>query len=60
MAIAQQRDIAELMTGGLSGERALDAADQLRLEQFLQEQAWRAFISGTGRKAASFPREPLR
>src|SRR5450432_4436680 len=31
MAIAKNRDIAELMTAGLHGERALDAADQLRL-----------------------------
>jgi hypothetical protein len=42
-AIVQNRDIAELMTSGLSGERALDAADQLRLEQFLQEHAWASF-----------------
>src|SRR4051794_25563031 len=42
-AIAQNRDIAELMTAGLSGERVLDAADQLRLEQMLQENAWAAF-----------------
>src|SRR5438045_5636884 len=42
-AIAQNRDIAELMTAGLQGERALDAADQLRLEQMLAEQAWAAF-----------------
>src|ERR1700758_2170641 len=42
-AIAQNRDIAELMTAGLQGERALDAADQLRLEQMLQENAWGAF-----------------
>ena len=42
-AIAQNRDIAELMTSGLSGERALDAADQLRLEQMLQEYAWASF-----------------
>ena len=42
-AIAQNRDIAELMTSGLQGERALDAADQLRLEQMLQENAWAAF-----------------
>ena len=35
MAIAKNRDIAELMTAGLQGERALDAADQLRLEQML-------------------------
>lgn len=42
-AIAQNRDIAELMTSGLTGERALDAADQLRLEQMLQEYAWASF-----------------
>src|SRR5690349_17998550 len=42
-AIAQNRDIAELMTSGLHGERPLDAADQLRLEQMLQENAWAAF-----------------
>jgi alkylated DNA nucleotide flippase Atl1 len=43
MAIAQDRDIAELMTTGLRGERALDAADQQRLEQMLAEYAWASF-----------------
>jgi len=43
MAIARNRDIAELMTAGLHGERALDAADQLRLEQILGEYAWASF-----------------
>ena len=43
MAIAKNRDIAELMTAGLHGESALDAADQLRLEQMLAEYAWAAF-----------------
>jgi hypothetical protein len=43
MAIAKNRDIAELMTAGLRGERALGAADQLRLEQMLAEYAWAAF-----------------
>ena len=43
MAIAGNRDIAEFMTAGLQGTRALDAADQLRLEQMLQEYAWAAF-----------------
>jgi hypothetical protein len=43
MAIAKNRDIAELMTDGLDGQRALDAADQLRLEQMLQEYSWAAF-----------------
>ncbi len=42
-AIARDRDIAELMTAGLGGERGLDAADQLRLEQMLQEYAWASF-----------------
>ena len=42
-AIAQNRDIAELMTAGLHGERTMDAADQLRLGQMLAEQAWAAF-----------------
>ena len=39
MAVAKHRDIAELMTDGLNGSRALDRADQLRLEQMLQEYA---------------------
>jgi hypothetical protein len=43
MAIAKNRDIAELMTAGLHGERATDAADQLRLEHMLAEYAWAAF-----------------
>src|SRR6202795_3241659 len=43
MAIATNRDIAELMTAGLHAERPLDAADQLRLEQMLQENASAAF-----------------
>ena len=43
MAIAKNRDVAEFMTSGLHGERALDAADQLRLEQMLAEYAWAAF-----------------
>jgi len=43
MAIAKHRDIAELMTAGLHGEKVLDAADQLRLEQMLQENAWASF-----------------
>jgi hypothetical protein len=43
MAMTANRDTAELMTAGLRGERLLDAADQLRLEQFLSENAWAAF-----------------
>src|SRR5947209_18883603 len=43
MAIAKNRDIAELMTAGLRGQRALDASDQLRLVQVLAAHAWAAF-----------------
>lgn len=43
MAVAQNRDVAELMTGGLHGKSEIDAADQLRLEQMLAEYAWASF-----------------
>jgi hypothetical protein len=56
MAIAQHRDIAELMTTGLHGERALDAADQLRLEQMLQENAWAAFHIWDRTQRGIFPK----
>src|SRR3954465_12906897 len=55
-AIAQNRDIAELMTAGLQGERALDAADQLRLEQMLQENGWAAFHIWDRTQRGIFPR----
>ena len=35
--------IAELMTAGLHGERVIDAADQMRLDQLLSEYAWASF-----------------
>ena len=56
MAIARNRDIAEIMTAGLHGETALDAADQLRLEQMLAEQAWAPSTFGTERSVAIFPK----
>ncbi len=43
IAMVENRDVAELMTGGLHGKTELDEADQLRLEQFLYEQAWACF-----------------
>jgi hypothetical protein len=55
-AIAQNRDIAELMTAGLSGERTLDAADQLRLDQMLQENAWAAFHIWDRTQRGVFPK----
>ena len=55
-AIAGNRDIAELMTAGLRGERALDAADQLRLEQMLAEYAWAAFHIWDRTQRGIFPK----
>ena len=55
-AIAQNRDIAELMTAGLEGTRALDAADQLRLDQMLAEQAWAAFQIWDRTQRGIFPK----
>lgn len=55
-AIAQNRDIAELMTAGVGGERELDAADQLRLEQFLGEYAWAAFHIWDRTQRGVFPK----
>lgn len=43
MAIAQHRDVAELVADGLHSDRPLDAADRLRLEQVLAEYAWASF-----------------
>jgi len=56
MAIAKHRDIAELMTAGLQGERALDAADQLRLEQMLQENLWASFHIWERTQRGIFPK----
>jgi len=43
MAIVNSREVAELMTAGLQGARTLSAAEQLRLEQYLQELTWACF-----------------
>src|SRR6202521_1861722 len=56
MAIAKHRDIAELMTAGLHGERALDAADQLRLEQMLAENVWASFHIWERTQRGIFPK----
>lgn len=56
MAIAHDRHLAELMTAGLHGERALDAADQLRLEQMLSECAWAAFHIWDRTQRGVFPK----
>src|SRR5712672_4226607 len=56
MAIARHRDIAVLMTSGLHGEIALDAPDQLRLEQLLQENSWAAFHIWDRTRRGIFPK----
>jgi hypothetical protein len=56
-AIAQNRDIADLMTAGFQGERPLDAADQLRLEQMLAEHAWAAFQFWDRTQRGIFPKK---
>ena len=56
MGIAGNRDLAELMTAGLQGERAMDAADQLRLEQLLAEHAWAAFHIWDRTQRGIFPK----
>jgi hypothetical protein len=56
MAIAENRDLAEFMTDGLGGTRTLDAADRLRLEQFLQEHAWAAFHIWDRTQRGVFPK----
>ena len=43
MALAKDKELAELMACGLDGSRALDRTEQLRLEQLLAETAWAAF-----------------
>jgi hypothetical protein len=56
MAIAKNRDIAELMTAGLHGERAVDAADQLRLENMLAENVWASFHIWERTQRGIFPK----
>src|ERR1700704_2197198 len=56
MAIAKNRDVAELMTGGLHGDRALDPADQLRLEQMVAGTAWASFHIWERTQRGIFPK----
>src|SRR5207248_6928179 len=56
MAIAKDRDIAGLMTAGLHGERSMDAADQLRLEQMLAENLWASFHIWERTQRGIFPK----
>jgi hypothetical protein len=55
-AIAKDRDMADLMTAGLSGDRKLDAADELRLGQMLQECAWASFHVWDRTQRGVFPK----
>jgi hypothetical protein len=53
--IVTNRDVAELMTTGLSGVRDLDAADQLRLEHMLQECTFACFHVWDRTRRGFFP-----
>lgn len=55
-AIASNREIAELMTVGLSGEREIDAVDQVRIEQMLEEYVWAAFHIWEKTQRGVFPK----
>lgn len=55
MGIVNSREVAELMTAGLHGERALSAAEQLRLEQYLQELTWACFHIWDRTQRSIFP-----
>jgi hypothetical protein len=56
MAIAKHRDIAELMSDGLNGSRALDRAEQSQLEQMLQEIAWACYHIWDRTQRGIFPK----
>ena len=43
MALAENRDLAEIWSSGLNSEAELDATDQFRLESLLAEQLWAAY-----------------
>jgi len=55
MAIVHNRDVAELMTRGLNDSVELDAADELRLDQLLNEYAWASFHIWDRTKRGVFP-----
>ena len=54
--MAKHRDLAELIAFGLGEGRALDQADQLRLEQMLQEITWAAFHIWDRTQRGIFPK----
>ena len=56
MAMVNNREVAELMTAGLHGKSELDEADQMRLEQFLYEQAWACFHVWDRTQQGVFPK----
>ncbi len=56
MAIVNNGEVAELMSAGLHGTRALTAAEQLRLEQYLQEVTWACFHIWDRTQRGIFPK----
>jgi len=55
MGISLNRDVAELITGGLDGTKPLDAADQLRVDMLLNEYTWASFHIWDRTRRGVFP-----
>jgi len=55
MTIAENREVALLMTGGLDGSSPLDPADQLRLDMLINEFAWASFHIWDRTRRGVFP-----
>jgi hypothetical protein len=55
MAIVTDRSVAQLLTDGLYGSKPLDDADQMRLDQLLNEYVWASFHIWDRMKRGVFP-----
>jgi hypothetical protein len=55
MAIVHNRDVAELMSRGLDDAVELDPADELRVDQLLNEYAWASFHIWDRTRRGVFP-----
>jgi hypothetical protein len=55
MAIAEDRELAELVTAGLNCTRPLDRADEMRLDYFVNEYAWACFHIWDRTRRGVFP-----
>ena len=55
MAIAESREVAELLTSGLNGTKPLDQADQMRVDYLVNEYAWASFHIWDRTRRGVFP-----